>query len=215
MRIRGPLVTLGAVGALAVGLWLGNVSQEQPAPPSPAAGSAAAPGVSAPTTVTVPPAPAFPARADYVGAVPTGSGQIALEITVDGDEAIAYACDGARVESWLRGSVVNDTISLVNKDKTSRLEGRLQGTAVAGTLWIADKRWEFTAPAAEAPAGLYTYEQGGVRSSWIVDADGDVTGVLRRNDGSIRPAPVLATDGTAVIDGRRVTAVRVGGGSGV
>ena len=220
MKIRGPLITLGAVAALGVGILLVNISQEtDPAPPGkPAAQSTtsatAAPAPPPPTT-TAPPAPAFPAKADYVGKVPTANGVITLEITVEGDKAVAYACDGVTVESWLRGPAVNGTVNLANKDKTSRLEGHLQGSAVVGTLWIGDKKWDFNAAAAEPPAGLYVYEEGGTRSSWIVDSTGAVTGVLRLDDGSTAPAPGLETNGTAVIDGKTVTATRVQGGSDV
>lgn len=212
MRIRGPMVTLGAVAALAFGLWAANVSQEDAAlPPQPTQSSTAAP----PSTPAPAPPPAFPAKADYVGKVPTASGAITLDITVDGNRAIAYACDGNTIESWLRGSAANGVVNLANKDNSSRLDGRLQGAAVVGTLWIDGKKWDFTAPAAPPPAGLYVYDDAGVRSSWIVDAEGTVTGVLRLDDGTTRPAPALETDGTAVIDGRTVTAVRVQGDSDV
>ena len=220
MKIRGPLITLGAVAVLGVGILLVNISQEpDPAPQGkPVAEStttAAATPAPPPPTTTPPPAPAFPAKADYVGKVPTANGVITLEITVEGDKAIAYACDGNTVESWLRGPAVNGAVSLANKDKTSRLEGRLAGTDVVGTLWIGDKKWDFTAAPAQPPAGLYVYEEAGVRSSWIVDSDGAVTGVLRLDDGSTAPAPGLETNGTSVIDGRTVTATRVQGGSDV
>ena len=82
-----------------------------------------------------------------------------MEITVQGDKAVAYACDGNTVESWLRGSAVNGALSLANKDKTSRLEGHLEGNAVVGTLWIGEKKWDFNAPAAQPPAGLYVYDE--------------------------------------------------------
>ena len=155
---------------------------------------------------------AFPAKADYVGKIPTANGTITLEITVDGDKAVAYACDGTTVESWLRGSAVNGAVSLANKDKTSRLEGRLEGNAVVGTLWIGEKKWDFNAPAAQPPAGLYVYDNAGVRNSWIVDPNGGVTGVQRREDGSTAPAPSLTTDGIANIDGIEVKAIRVARG---
>jgi hypothetical protein len=218
MKIRGPLITLGAVAALGVGILLVNISQEPDSPPpgkpaaEPTTTTAAAPAPPAPTT---PPAPAFPAKADYVGKVPTANGVITLEITVEGDKAIAYACDGNTVESWLRGPAVNGAVSLANKDKTSRLEGRLQGTAVVGTLWIGVQKWDFTAEAAQPPAGLYVYEEAGVRTSWIIDSQGGVTGVQRQTDGSTVPAPGLKTNGTAIIDGRTVTATRVEGDSDV
>ncbi|HZN81117.1 MAG TPA: hypothetical protein VFC01_15735 [Mycobacterium sp.] len=221
MKIRGPLVTLGAVAVLGIGILLVNMSKEESPPPGKSAAESttavattttAAPAPAPPST---PPPPAFPAKADYVGKIPTANGTITLEITVDGDKAIAYACDGNTVESWLRGSAVNGAVSLANKDKTSRLEGRLEGNAVVGTLWIGEKQWDFNAPAAQPPAGLYVYENAGVRNSWIIDPSGGVTGVQRREDGSTAPAPSLTTDGIADIDGIEVKAIRVEGDSNV
>ncbi len=219
MKIRGPLVTLGAVAVLGVGILLLNMSKEESAPPGkPAAQSAttvAPTTAAAPLAPTTPPPPAFPAQADYVGKIPTANGTITLEITVQGDRAVAYACDGNTVESWLRGSAVNGALSLANKDKTSRLEGHLEGNAVVGTLWIGEKKWDFNAPAGQPPAGLYVYENADVRNSWIVDPNGGVTGVQRREDGSTAPAPKLTTDGIANIDGIEVKAIRVQGASDV
>ena len=219
MKIRGPLATLGAVAVFGVGILLVNMSKEDSAPSGkPAAQSTT---TVAPTTAAAPPAPntppppAFPAQADYVGKIPTANGTITLEITVQGDKAVAYACDGNTVESWLRGSAVNGALSLANKDKTSRLEGHIEGNSVVGTLWIGEKKWDFNAPAAQPPSGLYVYENAGVRNSWIVDPNGGVTGVQRREDGSTAPAPRLTTDGIANIDGIEVKAIRVQGASDV
>ena len=221
MKIRGPLVTLGAVAVLGVGILLVNMSKEVAAPPGQPAAQATttvAPTTAAapsPAPSTPPPPPAFPAKADYVGKIPIANGTITLEITVQGDKAVAYACDGNTIESWLRGSASNGALSLANKDKTSRLEGHLEGSAVVGTLWIGEKKWDFNAPAAQPPAGLYVYENAGIRNSWIVDPNGGVTGVQRREDGSTAPAPRLTTDGIAVIDGIEVKAIRVQGASDV
>src|ERR1044072_5470923 len=126
MKIRGPIVTLAAVAVLGVGILLINMSKEGPAPANPYSQSATAATSAAPPPAqsTPPPPPTFPAEADYVGKVPTANGTLTLEITVEGDKAIAYACDGNTVESWLRGNAVNGAVSLANKDKTSRLEGR-------------------------------------------------------------------------------------------
>ena len=219
MKIRGPLATLGAVAVLGVGILLVNMSKEDSAPSGkPAAQSTttvARTTAAAPPAPKTPPPPAFPAQADYVGKIPTANGTITLEITVQGDKAVAYACDGNTVESWLRGSAVNGALSLANKDKTSRLEGHIEGNSVVGTLWIGEKKWDFNSPAAQPPAGLYVYENAGVRNSWIVDPNGGVTGVQRREDGSTAPAPRLTTDGIANIDGIEVKAIRVQGASDV
>ena len=218
MKIRGPILTLGAVAVLGVGILLVNISKEESAPPanpySQSTTATASPAAPPPAPATPAP-PAFPAKADYVGKVPTANGTLTLEITVDGAKAIAYACDGNTVESWLRGSAVNGAVSLANKDKTSRLDGHLEGSAVVGTLWIGEKKWDFNAPVAQPPAGLYVYDNAGVRNSWIVDSSGDVTGVQRREDNSTAPAPQLTTDGIANIDGIEVKAIRVEGDSNV
>ena len=220
MKIRGPLVTLAAVAVLGAGILLVNMSKEEPAPQanpySQATTTAAAATPAAPQPApSTPPPPAFPAQADYVGKIPTANGTITLEITVQGDKAVAYACDGNNVESWLRGSAVNGAVSLANKDKTSRLEGHLEGNAIVGTLWIGEKKWDVNAPVAQPPAGLYVYDNAGVRNSWIVDPNGGVTGVQRREDGSTAPAPRLTTDGIANVDGIEVKAIRVQGASDV
>jgi hypothetical protein len=213
MKVRGPLITLTAAAVLGAGILLVNISQEQPSvvPGAPIAAPVT-------TTATAPPAPrapAFPAKADYVGKIPTAKGVITLDIAVEGDRAVAYACDGNSIESWMRGPAVNGVVSLASKDKTGRLEGRLDGDAIVGTLWIDTKKWDFTAEPAQAPAGLYVYERDGIRSSWIIDTSGKATGVLRRDDGSTAPAPDLGADGSTVIDGNAVTAARVGGSSDV
>lgn len=220
MKVRGPLVTLGAVAALGAAILLVNISQqEDPTPPAkPVAQStttAAATPAAPPPAPSTPPPPAFPAKADYVGKIPIASGVITLEITVDGEKAVAYACDGNTIESWLRGSAVNGVVSLANKDKTSRLEGRLEGSSVVGTLWIGEKKWDFKADPAQPPAGLYVYEDAGVRTSWIIDPNGGVTGVQRQGDGSTSPAPGLKLSGIAVINGQEIRAVRVEGDSDV
>ena len=211
MKVRGPLITLAAVAAVGVGILTVNISQEESVVP----GTPVAVPTTITTTAAAPPAPAFPAKADYVGKIPTANGSITLDIAVEGDKAVAYACDGTSIESWMRGSAVNGTVSLASKDGTGRLEGRLDGTAVVGTLWIGQKKWDFRAETAQSPAGLYVYEQGGVRSSWIIDSSGKATGVLRQDDGSTVPAPGLENDGSAVIGGRTVTAARVRGASDV
>lgn len=204
-------MTLAAAAALGGGLWFVNVSHEttDTTAGKPVAQSTA---VAAPApSPTTPPQAQFPAQATYVGTIPTKTGAITLDITVNGSKAVAYACDGATVEVWMHGTANNGAVSLASKDKASRLEGKLQGNAVVGKLWVGDKKWDFTTGPAEPPAGLYVYQGNGVRNSWIVDANGGVTGVQRRADGSTAPAPALATDGTAVVDGQTVTAARVDG----
>jgi hypothetical protein len=83
--------------------------------------------------------------AKYVAEIPTRSGVIAVDIAVDGYTAVAYACDGQGVETWLKGSATAGALSLANQDGTSRLDGRLTNSSIAGTLRIGEKTWDFTA----------------------------------------------------------------------
>ena len=218
MSTKGPLLTLGAVALLGAALLLANISNEsapqQSINPSASSVSASAsPG--SPPSPTQPPPEAFPAKADYVGKIPTDRRVMTLEITVEGDKAIAYACDGKSVEVWLRGSAVNGAVSLSNKDKTSHLTGQLVGGSVTGVLSIDQDQWNFTAAPARPPAGLYVYLENGSRDSWIIDQNNGVTGVVRNPDGSKSPAPPLSINGTAVINNKTITATRVEGNSNV
>ena len=219
MKIRGPLVTLGRrCGPGRRHIDRQHFQGAEPAPPGkPVAESTTTTAPATPlraTAPTTPPAPAFPAKADYVGKIPTANGTITLEITVEGDKAVAYACDGNTIESWLRGPAVNGTVSLANKDKTSRLEGRLDGTAVVGTLWIGEKKWDFTrSPRSRPPGCMSTRRRRPQQLDHRLDRRGDRRAAA--DDGSTVPAPGLETDGIAVIDGRAVTATRVQGGSDV
>lgn len=143
-RIRGPVLTLVAAAALGGGLWLVNEGQRaEPQAPQPVAAQAPAPP---PPPAPKPPAPkAFPAHVTYVGEIPTKAGPIAVDIAVDGTTAKAYACDGAAVDVWLRGSATNGRLDLVSADGGSRLTGVLSGERVAGRLVVGPKSWEFTA----------------------------------------------------------------------
>jgi hypothetical protein len=216
-RIRGPLVTLAAVAALGGGLWLANVSRETADAPSakPAAQTTATVAPAPPPPPSTPAPVQFPAKANYVGKIPTATGHITLEISVSGAKAIAYACDGNHVEAWLRGSATDGAVSLASKDGQSRLTGQLKASSIVGTLWIGAKKWEFATPEVAPPAGLYVYEANGARNSWIVDPNGGVTGVQRRADGATAPAAGLSPDGTSVLDGQTVTATKVQGGDDV
>ncbi|WP_234835090.1 hypothetical protein [Mycolicibacterium stellerae] len=161
MKIKGPIATLGAVAVLGTGLWLVNVSKQSEPAPQPAAATvtsvpAAVPAAEpAPTPAPAPSTPAavpFGGREDFVADIPTKSGNLALEIRVTGDEARAYACDNAGIETWFSGSAANGLLKLDSADKLSHLDGRHQGNTVVGNLRIGEKSWDFTAVPGETSA---------------------------------------------------------------
>ena len=145
-RIRGPVLTLVVAAALGGGIWLVNEGQRsEPPAPQPVAAQAPAPSTTSVPAPPIPAPPAFPASATYAGEIPTKTGVIAVDISIDGEQGVAYACDGAAVDVWLRGSASDGKLNLVSADGESRLTGRLEGDAVAGTLAVGAKSWTFTA----------------------------------------------------------------------
>lgn len=218
MKRVGPWLTLAAVAVLGVVLLVVNMSKET----EPAAVTSNTPGVTSSAVVapsataaapTVPAPVQFPAKADYVGSVALAA-PIALSITVQGDKATAYACDGKAVESWLQGTAAAGALQLTGKND-AELAGRYDGQVITGTLRLGPKKWDFTAAPVQSPAGLYVYNEGGARQSWIVDANGNVTGVQRAVDGATSPAAGLSPDATAIVNGKKVTANKVSGGDSV
>ncbi|MFB7724748.1 hypothetical protein [Nocardia sp. NPDC056100] len=211
MKRAGPLLTLAAAALLGGGLLITDIVTDPTddtadrAAVTTSAGAAttsagAGPSAAPSSAANVPAAPsatsAFPAQADYVAVIPAQPRSITLSITVTGKQAVAYACDGASVESWLRGAADAGRMSLSGKD--SELQATLKDNVLTGTLTLANRAMDFTAPLVQAPAGIYYARSNGARDSWIVRPDGSVTGVRRQADGTTTPAPTLAPDARKV-----------------
>jgi hypothetical protein len=149
MKIKGPIVTLGAVAALGTGTYVVNVAQQpQPAAPPPPAVAVATAPAAAPAPPSAPggrTAAPFGAREDFATDIPVKNGILGLQIAVTGETAKAYACDNAGIETWLSGSSADGQLNLSSADKSARLEGRHVGNTIVGKLTIAGKHWEFTA----------------------------------------------------------------------
>lgn len=211
MSRLGPWLTLAAVGVLGGTLLAVTMAQDTTTSTEVSASAASTPDTAPTTAQNATAATPFPAKADYIGSTPLSSGApLTLAITVEGGKAIAYACDGVGIESWLDGPAEAGALRLTGKNAAT-FDGSFDGGAVTGSLAIGDQRWTFTAAPVQAPAGLYVYEAGGVRQSWITDSAGRVTGVQRGADGTTAPAPALRPDGTATVAGTEVTATKVSG----
>ncbi|MFG1798029.1 hypothetical protein [Nocardia sp. NPDC049149] len=218
MKRLGPWLTLAAVAVLGLVLLVVNMSKEtepSTAEPNTTVTSSATVAAPAPPPTSTPAPAQFPPKADYIGNIPLPAGApITLSITVENGKAIAYACDGKAVESWLQGSATNGALQLNGKND-AKLDGRFDGKTVTGTLSLGAKKWDFSTAPVQPPAGLYVYTEAGVRQSWIVDGAGAVTGVQRAADGTTSPAQGLAPDATAIINGKKITANKVSGGDSV
>lgn len=205
----GPLVTL--VGGLGVGaaLFVANnavapvSSAPAPAPPPPPV-AAASPAVSvSPAVSPSPSASAEPVEkitVTWAGSVEGGRASIA--IAVRNGIAIAYICDGSRVEAWYRGTAADGRLTLAGDDgriSGTFAKGRAKGSASAGR-----ESFDFDVATVKKPSGLYqassVVRNARVRGGWIV-VDNRQVGILTIDD-IPQPAPELSLspDGTASVD---------------
>lgn len=233
MAQRGPLVTAVVVVGGLVGLMTANsagglvtaappknaaqeqAAQEKTAPPStpaepPASTAPPTTEAPAPTTEEPPPGPTFPAEVVYTGK--DAGGAIAIAVAVKGDEASAYLCDGANVESWLRGTATGGRIELMSKDGASKLSAGLSGDQLAGTLSVnGQAEIGFTLAVAAPPAGLYRGEDGETTVGWIILPNGTQVGIKKTAAGTAPAPPLNPAEGAVTIGGKRVTAEKVAG----
>ncbi|VVJ18575.1 Uncharacterised protein [Amycolatopsis camponoti] len=223
MRNPGPLFTLLAGVVLAGGIGIVNLATGTGVAPVAGAANAASVGSTSappPTTSAAPkaaaPKAAAPARADYAGRVTGGGASVAVSVR-DG-HAIAYLCDGKKVEAWLQGVTVGGKLDLKGA-KNASLTGSFDVASVTGTVTAAGKTWQFSAPTAAKPAGLYRAapkvkgKTGKV--GWIVQPDGSQVGILTtEEDSAAAPALNFASGATATVDGVPVTAEPVSGLAG-
>ncbi|MFC4072649.1 serine/threonine-protein kinase [Actinoplanes subglobosus] len=217
---RGPLITLAAglvVAAVVAGFNLttsagartGNLVTQVSIPPAVTPVERGAETLPPTDDVALPPlnTPAAERlRVTMAGKVDDGAGTLAISIR-DG-QAIAYICDGDRLEAWLKGTAKNGLLSLTGKNNT-KITGLFDARRAAGEVTIEGRSHRFEIGVVRKPSGLYRLSSrvGGatVNGSWIVLPDGRQVGVLLRGE-TPGPAPLLdpATRATT-IDGQAVT----------
>ena len=130
-----------------------------------------------------------------------------------GGRAVAYVCDGRRVEAWLTGTFVSGRLALRSR-AGDVLTGNLTGGAVSGTVTVRGRQLRFAIDKADPPAGLYrakTTSNSAVSViGWIILPDGTQVGI--ENDGTPGPAPQLdPASGNATVGGATVTADSIAG----
>lgn len=161
--------------------------------------STAAPKPSA--TAAAKPAPS----GTYAGSVKGGGASIA--IAIKGDTAIAYVCDGKKVEAWMQGDADAAALKLTGKGGAA-VNAKYTGGHLSGTISTAGKKWTFKVKTVKAPSGLYraskNVRNAKVVGGWIV-YEGEQVGMLN-TDGTETPAPPIdLTTRTVTIDGTTVT----------
>jgi len=226
MKLSGPYVTLAgglAVAGVLLSLSTTAFSKDQEVnkttPVAAAAASNDTPsnkadanaqdetGDDAEATPDVEPTP----PGTYAGAVKGGGASVA--ISVKGGTAIAYVCDGTKVEAWMHGTAKTDALSLAGEDGAS-LKAKYTDGKLSGTIKSDGKKWTFHVKTVQAPSGLYRAARN-VRSAkvvggWIV-YEGKQVGMLN-SDGVETPAPPIdLTTRTVTIDGTQVQTTVVDG----
>jgi hypothetical protein len=213
---QGPVITLlaGLVTAIALFVLGANAATDELNSRN-ASANVAPPATTAPAppATTAPAAPAK-VRVAYAGRVDGGAATIAIALR-DG-AAIAYLCDGRRVEEWMIGTAADGKLSLSGDDAV--LTGSYDKDSAAGTVTAGNKNWTLDIPVAKKPTGLYRstadIRNARVVTGWIVLANGEQVGVSN-TEGKLAPAPRLGLpSGSATVNGSRVTADSIDGSTG-
>jgi len=185
------------------------------AAPASAPAKAAPPASAEPAPPAAAPAPAqgAPAVAEKAYTGRSAGNEVTVAIAVKDGKGVAYVCDGKKVEAWMEGALDGDKLTL--QGKTSSLTATVNEKATLGSVTVNGTEWPFAAKGVAAPAGLY---QGrgilkgvAARVGWIVEDNGNVTGVSDVNGGE--PAPPIngAAPASITVDGNTVTVTAVGG----
>lgn len=212
MKRSAPLLTLGAVAVLGGALLAVDVLTDPGAAPAPAA--AAVPAVSPAEPAAAVPEP--PAVAESVWAGRSSGNEVTVAVAVKDGRAVAYVCDGDRVEAWLEGTLTGADLALTGADGAV-LTGTVDASAALGSVSVPGGTWPFAAKVVQAPDGLYdgraNVDGVAVRIGWV-SVDGTVTGGARAA-GEIIAAPPLdpAAPDAVVLDGAPVTVSVVDGAS--
>jgi hypothetical protein len=164
------------------------------------AGSSAAPAqspaaVSAPAAAPSPePTRTTPTRADFAGRVGGGGGSVA--VSVHGDKAIAYVCNGSTVEGWMRGTVKGGKLVLTGKNK-AHLTASYHAGKVSGDVEAHGTDYSFSVSTVNKSSGLYQATarvQGKtIKAGWIVLNDGTQIGSLETDADSAENAVTAPT----------------------
>jgi hypothetical protein len=233
MRIKGPFVTLLA-GVTVAGVLFGlSVAAKRINTPNPTAAAAPAaspsafdgarppdavqpaPSLDAPSPTPSTASPPVVAQATYAGRVVGGAASLA--IVVKNDRAVAYLCDGRRIEAWYQGTAAGGQLNLTGKNGVS-LTGTYDAATASGTVAAAGRTFQFNLKLVTSPSGLYRSTanlRAKVDAAWIVDEKREQVGLYREAGGAPASAPELNTSTlTAQINGQTVTVATIDGSNG-
>ncbi|HVQ92125.1 MAG TPA: hypothetical protein VMU51_13910 [Mycobacteriales bacterium] len=232
MRFRTPVVTLltGAVLAAALLALSARANRQDAAavaraadnqladataagqPPGAASDRPTQPPTTEPPVTSQPPSKPAPrpeaATLNLTWAGDASAGAT-IAIVAKGTAAIAYLCDGARTEAWLKGTASGGRLDLTGAGG-ARLTGTFTDRRAEGTVTASDRQFRFDVPAAPVDSRLYraaaTVRGARIVAGWIVRADGRQVGLATVDGVLVRPSALDVTSGAATVGGMPVTA---------
>jgi hypothetical protein len=142
-------------------------------------------------------------------------GKATIAIVARGDKAIAYVCDGRKLEAWLSGSAADGALELKGA-KNATLTGSFGNGRAEGTIEAGGREFTFDVAAVKKPSGLYRAAAPvrGARlvGGWIVLADGTQVGLATLDGVTVTVPPLDLTSGTATVAGAEIMATSVAPG---
>ena len=219
MKRYAPLLTLVVVAALGAVLFVANSladpAAQTVAAPAPVASSAPAEPVAPPPPPEPTPPPPIVVEKAFAGR--SSGNEVTVAVAVKDGRAVAYVCDGKKIEAWLEGTLVGDQLELRGA-KDATITGSVTEAATLGSVSVGGKQWPYAAQGVQAPAGIYEGRASvrGVttRIGWVVEGNGQITGAARVA-GSPEPVPAPpfdpATPGSVRFEGVPVSVTAVGG----
>jgi hypothetical protein len=160
----------------------------------------------------------FSAEQTAVEAVYAGrssNNQVTVAIQTDGDQAVAYVCNGRTIEAWLQGSVHGNQVSLSGLHGAN-LTGTLSGLGMFGMVTpSAGLNLPFSAGLSPRPAGVFqariTVNGLATRIGWAVLPDGTQLGVAVSGPTKSAAPSLDLSDGSFTLDGKSFQASPVAG----
>jgi serine/threonine-protein kinase len=145
----------------------------------------------------------------YAGRVDGGA--VAIAIAVRDSQAIAYVCNGKKLEAWFQGPAGDGQLALSGKNDASII-GTYDLAKATGSVTVAGKTYTFGIPVVQAPAGLYKIADkvanASIQGGWIV-YDGGQTGSVTIDGRTDSAPPLNPATGEVIINGVTVKPPRM------
>jgi hypothetical protein len=141
----------------------------------------------------------MPAAATFIADMPAaqGTSMTTVAITVEGDEVVAYATNGANDEAYFFGTQSNGQMDLTST-YADRLKASFDGKNVSGEIVMNENGAapeKFAASPVAAPAGIYTAAHDNSRATWVVGPNHTMVGIMVLNNSA--PGDHKITDAIA------------------